>query len=144
MAIGLLVGALLTEGALLVPYWRSLPAEAFSALHQGFGPRLYGYFAPLTIISSVLTFTTAAVCMAWPDAGSGYTLGASVCMALVLVTYTLYFKHANARFAQGGLSPEELRAELARWAMWHWGRVGFGVVGFAAAILAVGADASTR
>jgi hypothetical protein len=42
--LGLFVGALLAEGALFVPYWKTLKAEAFFSLHKEYGPRLYRFF----------------------------------------------------------------------------------------------------
>lgn len=41
--LGLLVGAL------LIPYWKSLPGETFISLHKEYGPRLFRFFLPLTI-----------------------------------------------------------------------------------------------
>jgi hypothetical protein len=48
-SLGLLAGALLAEDRLLLPYWRTLSAEAFYALHPTFEPMLYRFFAPLTM-----------------------------------------------------------------------------------------------
>lgn len=58
--LGLLAGALLLEGALLVPYWRTLSAQAFYDLHPVYGPKLFRFFAPLTTAGPALA-TVAAV-----------------------------------------------------------------------------------
>lgn len=41
VSLGLLAGALLAEDRLLVPYWRTVSAETFYALHPTYGPLLY-------------------------------------------------------------------------------------------------------
>ena len=61
-SIGLLVGALLAEGAIFIPYWKSLPADTLYSLHNEYGPRLYHFFAPLTIIPSLQSFAAAGFC----------------------------------------------------------------------------------
>jgi Domain of unknown function (DUF1772) len=140
-SIGLLVGALLAEGAIFVPYGRSLPAEAFYSLHKEYGPRLYRFFAPLTIFPAFLSVAAAALSLLTADAGRWPTLVASVLFMCVLATYAGYFKHANARLASATLSANELSLELARWESWHWVRVVLGVFSFGAALLGLGAHA---
>src|SRR6185295_16418835 len=136
-AIGILVGALLAEGALFIPYWRSLPAETFYSLHTVYGPRLYRFFAPLTILPSVLTIAAAIVCLWAFDPGRWATLISSVLFLAVVGTYGVYFRNANARLAKQSLSPEELSDELRRWAVWHWTRVVLGLLAFGAALVGV-------
>ncbi len=53
MALGLFTGSLLTEGMILVPYWKRMPASEFIKLHGTLGPQLFRYFAPLTTIAVV-------------------------------------------------------------------------------------------
>jgi hypothetical protein len=136
-AIGLLVGALLAEGSLLVPYWRSLPSETFYALHKDYGPRLYRFFAPLTIAPTVLIVAAAGAGLWTSDSGRWPTLAASILYLSVVGTYVGYFRHANARLAAASLSASELSAELARWARWHWVRVVLGMLAFATALVGV-------
>ena len=52
-SLGTFFGAMLTEGLVLVPYWRSLPAEAFSSWYGANDKRLLGFFGPLTWIAGV-------------------------------------------------------------------------------------------
>jgi Domain of unknown function (DUF1772) len=140
-SIGLLVGALLAEGAIFIPYWRSLPAETFYSLHKEYGPRLYRFFAPLTIVPSFLSVAAAALSLLTADAGRWPTLVACVLFMCVLATYGGYFKRANARLASATLSGNELAQELARWESWHWVRVVLGVFSFGAALLGLGVHA---
>lgn len=137
-ALGLFVGALLAEGALFVPYWRTLPAETFYALHKEYGPRLYRFFAPLTIAATMLSVLAAVVSAMTTQPGREFTMLAGALAAAMIVIYLLYFKTANARFAAASLNAEELAAELARWARWHWARVVIGIVAFTASLLGLG------
>ena len=136
-ALGLLVGALLAEGALFVPYWRSLRSDRFYSLHKEYGPRLYRFFAPLTIAPALLLVAAAGVSVWTTDAGRWATLAASVLFLLVVATYGVYFKHANARFSTASLSSQDLAVELARWERWQWARVVLGIAAFGAALLGV-------
>ena len=140
-SIGLLVGALLAEGAIFIPFWRSLPTDTFYSLHKEYGPRLFHFFAPLTIIPSFLSFAAAGFCFWKADSGRGPTLVACALFICVLTTYAGYFKHANARLATATLSASDLSLELARWEYWHWVRVILGFFSFGAALLGIGMHA---
>ncbi|WP_438041706.1 hypothetical protein [Sorangium sp. So ce128] len=61
--LGLLAGALWAEGALLVPYWKTLKAEEFYRLHPQYAPRLFRFFAPITAITPAAAFVAAV--FAW-------------------------------------------------------------------------------
>ncbi len=135
--LGLFVGALLAEGALFVPYWRTLPAEQFFALHKTYGPRLYRFFAPLTIAATMSAVVSVVACALANDPGRWPAFVAGVLSASMVVLYFLYFKRANASFAAAALSADELSTELARWATWHWVRVVIGVAAFGAALIGV-------
>ena len=74
--LGLFVGALLAEGALLVPYWRTLPAAEFFALYKEYKPRLYRFFEPLTIAATSLAVITAVACLMTAHPGSWLALAA--------------------------------------------------------------------
>lgn len=136
-ALGLLVGALLAEAFLLVPVWRSMPADVFFAAHADYGLRLYRFFAPLTIVATVGASAAAVASLgtSWP--GRWPTVAAGVLTLAMLVLYVGYFRAANERFAQGRMTAEELSRELTRWASWHRVRVGLGLVAFGAALLGV-------
>jgi hypothetical protein len=134
---GLFIGALLAEGALLVPYWRSLPPSEFFALHGAFGPRLFRFFAPLTTAASLLAITAAAVSLLAESPGRWASLASAGLAASLVAIYFLYFRRANAGFATASPGPAGLSAELTRWARWHWARVGLGLGGFACSLVAL-------
>lgn len=54
LLLGLLVGSLLTEAMILVPYWRTMDAKESLRLHSTMGPKLYSYFAPLTVAATIV------------------------------------------------------------------------------------------
>ncbi|AUX32045.1 MULTISPECIES: DUF1772 domain-containing protein [Sorangium] len=134
---GLFIGALLAEGALLVPYWRSLPPAEFFALHGAFGPRLYRFFAPLTTAASLFAVAAAAVSLLASSPSRWASLLSAGLAASLVAVYFLYFRRANAGFAAASPGPSGLAAELSRWARWHWVRVGLGLFGFAFSLLAL-------
>jgi len=136
-AIGLLLGALLTEGCLFVSYWRSLPADKFYSLYKELHPRLYRYFTPITVAPLVLSLAAGISCVALSDAGGWpivIAFGLCLCAA---ATHELYFKRANTQFAKAVLAPDALAAELKRWAVWHWIRTGLAVLAFGAALVSL-------
>jgi hypothetical protein len=102
--LGLFVGALLAEGALFVPYWKTLKAEVFFSLHKEYGPRLYRFFAPLTISATFLAVVTAVVCVATQQNGRWATAVAGILGTTMIGIYFLYFQTANAKFAVGQIS----------------------------------------
>ncbi len=135
--LGLFVGALLTEAVVLVPMWRALKAQEFFALHAAHAHRLYAFFAPLTVCAVMLAVSAAIASVA---KSQQYVSAAVVAAALALVmlaTYPLYFRRANASFAEASIAPEALPAELARWALWHWFRTVVGLAALASSLLAL-------
>lgn len=113
--IGLYAGSLLTEGTILVPYWRRMSPEDFFSKHGEMGPSLFKYFAPLTTAAVALSVLAAVL------AGGRHIIAAGLCVS-ALIIFFLYFKKANASFADHSLADEDLKDELKRWAAWHWTR----------------------
>ena len=111
--IGLYAGSLLTEGVILVPYWRRMTPEDFFSKHSEMGPSLFKYFAPLTTLAVGLSILTAIL------EGGRHTIAAGLCI-LALIIFFLYFKKANASFADHSLANEHLKKELEKWSAWHW------------------------
>jgi hypothetical protein len=137
--LGLLVGALLAEGALFVPYWKTLEAEKFLKLHKEYGPRLYKFFAPLTIAATNLAVVMAVVSVVTAQNGRWATAIAGIFAASMVGIYFVYFKNANESFAVGKISADELKAELNRWEKWHWLRVVVGILALTAALFGLAA-----
>ncbi|MEL6729298.1 MAG: DUF1772 domain-containing protein [Pseudomonadota bacterium] len=133
--LGLLAGALLTEGMILVPYWRKMDPAEFFRLHGDMGPSLFRYFAPLTtaavlfaVLAAIMTLTSPTLSYARLIAGGG--------AMLTLMIFFIYFKTANQSFADQSLSHDALKPELTRWATWHWIRTAIIFTAFACAVVA--------
>ena len=58
-SLGIFVGAMLTEGLVLLPYWRSLPADAFYSWYGANDKRLLGFFGPLTWLAALPALAAA-------------------------------------------------------------------------------------
>ena len=135
-SLGIFFGAMLTEGLVLVPYWRSLPAEAFYSWYAANDKRLLGFFGPLTWLAALSALAAAVVSLWTAHPGRWYAAVTAACLLVVVSMFFVYFEQANAAFSAGGMPANELRAELDRWAAWHWVRSALSLVALSAAILA--------
>jgi hypothetical protein len=135
--LALFVGALLTEAIVLVPMWRTLQPQEFFTLHAAHAHRLYKFFAPLTASATVLAVIAAVTSLASGHSGRVPSVVAAALALVILSTYFLYFRRANASFAEASITHEKLPAELARWAAWHWFRTAIGLVALASTLLAL-------
>jgi Domain of unknown function (DUF1772) len=134
--LGLFAGSLLTEALLLVPFFRSLHVDEFYRLHDDFGPRLYRYYAPLTISATVLPLAAAAgITLVDPAKSSLAWLAAALSLA-IMSTYFFYFRRANQSFAEKRLSEAELGLELTRWSGVHNFRTALAMGAFVVSIIA--------
>jgi hypothetical protein len=132
---------LLAEGAVLVPYWRSLESEEFLRWYKQNAARLFRFFGPLEVIAALLAFAAAGAATLHGSPGSGSLwLGAFFALA-VLAMFPVYFRSVNESFATGAVAPADVPAQLRRWASWHWARTFLGILSFAAALLALQARA---
>ncbi|MBC8115645.1 MAG: DUF1772 domain-containing protein [Candidatus Saccharimonas sp.] len=136
-SLALFVGALLTEALVLVPMWRTLAPHDFFTLHAAHAHRLYAFFAPLTVSATLLSVVAAVTSVATDRRQTPASVVAALLALVILSTYGLYFRRANASFAEASITPEALPAELARWASWHWFRTTIGLAALAAALLAL-------
>ena len=141
VGLGLLAGALLTEAVVLVPYWRSIPNQAFSRLHDGVAPRLYAYFAPLTIAAVLVAITSGAFATrSRPMAAADWLTIASAALAISLLGfYRWYFERANRALPELARleDPAKLATELRRWQSIHTIRTGVCLASFLCAALAL-------
>jgi hypothetical protein len=136
-SLGLFVGAMLTEGFILVPYWRSLPPGEFFRWYAANDQRLLGFFGPLTSLAALLA-VAAALASLWEGHPSRWpALVAAVCSVVVVSTFVLYFRRVNASFAAATIRAEDLSAELGRFSSWHWVRTGLSFAAFVAALLSL-------
>ncbi|HXC50178.1 MAG TPA: DUF1772 domain-containing protein [Candidatus Limnocylindrales bacterium] len=132
--LGIYTGAMLTEGFLNVPYWRSLPPSEFFSWYAANDRRLIGYFRPLTSITALVAIA-AAITLWWTNhpARVGATISA-VLMALMIVMFFAIFRAINESFAHASISPAELPDALERWGRWHEVRIVLSVVALGASL----------
>ena len=117
--LGAFVGAMLAEGALLVPYWRSLPAPAFFAWYGANDKRLLAFFAPLTTVTALCTAAGALAAFAAGHPGRWLAALGVALVATAAAMFPLYFQGVNARFSAAAIAADDLPAALASWATWH-------------------------
>ena len=129
LALGLAAGAVLAEGAVLVPWWRSLPPEAFLTWYAANASRLFWFFGTLEMVSAALVVAAALLVR------SRLFVAAALLTAGVLAVFPLYFQGVNAGFEAATIAPADVAAELGRWARWHWLRTGMAIAAFAAAVV---------
>jgi hypothetical protein len=140
-ALGLAAGAMLAEGAVLVPWWRSLPAESFLRWYADNGARLFAFFGPLEIASAGLAVAAGVLYGRERRGARRFFVCAAVLAVAVLGLFPVYFQEVNASFETGSIPLDRVPGELARWAVWHWGRTAIGLAAFASAVLGVRAAA---
>jgi hypothetical protein len=131
LALGLAAGAVLAEGAVLVPWWRSQPPEAFLAWYAAHASRLFTFFGTLEMVAAALILL-AAILVRSPS-----FVAAALLTVGVLLVFPLYFQDVNASFEKATIAPADVPAELGRWAEWHWTRTVLAIAAFAAAVLGV-------
>lgn len=128
--LGIFLGAQITEAVLFVPHWKALSADDFFELHKTYGKKIYQFFAPLTIVATLLPLIT--VTYSFINQSDNPILFGLMGFSTVAFfsTYFLYFKKANKSFAERSLTNEELPNELNRWGNWHSGRICFELIAF--------------
>src|SRR5438552_1912697 len=136
LALGLSAGALVAEGAVLVPFWRSLQPESFLAWYRQHAMLLLRFFGPLEIVAASLAVVAALVSWLGDEPASGLLAISAVLAVLVLAMFPLYFQRANASFVGATIATTEVGVELRRWSIWHWVRVVLAIAAFAVAVVA--------
>lgn len=121
--LGIFTGAQIAEGILFIPYWKSLTPKMFFLLHKTYGPKIYRFFAPLTIAATLIPIGTAIYSLAINSHGKLFSALMGVFTLLFFATYFMYFKKANKSFEEATLTDEELPVELEKWDKWHWARI---------------------
>ena len=121
--LGIFAGAQIAEGVLFVPYWKSMEPAAFYKEHKSFGPKIYKFFAPLTIAATIIPIGTTIYAVLMDAQGKVEILLTGFFTLLFFATFFMYFKKANQSFANASLNDKELPLELIRWGKWHWTRI---------------------
>jgi len=117
------IGAQITEGALLIPYWQSLSPSVFYSYYNEFGTTIGKFYTVLTIIAALIPIVLAIHCKFTNSAGLKFALLSSLFAVLFVASFYVYFKSTNESFFQSAFDDEMLKAELVVYGKWHWGRV---------------------
>jgi hypothetical protein len=133
--LGIFLGAQICEGALLVPHWKSMNPTDFFEMHKTYGKKIYRFFAPLTIVSTIIPIITAIYSVVYALEGSIFSLLMGGFTLLFFSTYFIFFKEANKRFAEASIPYQELPMALNSWGKWHWGRVVLEFIAFIFSLL---------
>lgn len=136
------VGSQITEGCLLLPYWKTLPAADFYGYYAVFGPGIGKFYTILTILAALIPLFIGTYCFIKKSPAFKYALLSVVFTIAFVAFFYIYFKGANEQFLQGTLAGPELKSELKVWGNWHWVRVGIEVL--ATIFLALSLNVLTR
>ena len=134
LATGLSAGALLAEACVLVPMWRRQESAAFLSWYGAHAALLLRFFGPLEVVAAATSAVAAALAVGIGAAGGVLACLAATGNVLVLASFPLYFRNANARFASGDMSAEDVRRSLAAWSAWHWGRTAVAILAFSLSV----------
>lgn len=141
-ALGVFAGGMLTEGFVLVPYWRSLAAPEFFAWYAANDERLLGFFGPLTTVAAVAAMLAALVAMLTGAPGRWFALLAALLVLAAVAMFPLYFQGANASFSAASIAAADLPAELARWDAWHRVRIAISALALVASLMSLASSKS--
>ncbi len=136
-ALGIFAGAMLTEGGVLVPFWRSLAPADFLRWYAANAGRLLAFFSPVTSVSAVVALLAALGSLWEGHPGRWWGLAAAALALATVASFFVYFEHANTRFEKATIAVEAVPAELARWSAWHGARTVLSLAALAASLMAV-------
>lgn len=133
---GIFVGSQITEGALLVPYWKTLSSAEFYAYYAMFGPTIGRFYTVLTITAVLIPVSISIYCFFNQSHALTHALVSSFFTFLCLSLFYVYFKEANQQFYESSFTAMKLKSALETWENWHWLRVFFEILSLIFLILA--------
>lgn len=128
VVFAIFLGSQITEGVLLVPYWKSLTAQEFYAYYAKFGPLIGRFYTILTIIAALIPIAVSVRFVVKKHEGAVYAVLSSFFAILFILCFYIYFKGVNEKFYQSFYSEKDLSLELVKWSYWHWSRIGIEIV----------------
>lgn len=131
------VGSQITEGFLLVPYWKSLSSNNFYSYYNEFGPSIGKFYTILTIVAALIPVSISIYCKSINSSGFKYALTSAFFALLFVSSFYIYFKGANELFYQSALNDIELKNELITWTYWHWARISIECISLAFLIMSI-------
>lgn len=98
---------------------------------------MLSFYGPLQSASAVLAVAAAITSVSAGTSGRHLLVLAAILAIGVFAPYVLYFQSANASFAALTIASDDVPAELARYALWQWVRIGLGSSAFLSSLLAL-------
>ncbi len=117
------LGSQITEGALLVPYWKTLSAPEFYHYYFEFGKTIGSFYTVLTLIAALIPVFVCMYCYLKKSAGLRYSIIATFFTFSFIAVFYIYFKGVNQQFYNATFNAIQLKSELNTWGNWHWFRV---------------------
>jgi hypothetical protein len=134
--LGLTAGALVAEGAILVPFWRSLSPASFLGWYKQHAAILQKFFGTLEVAAAVVTIFATVLSWVSHDPSARLMIVSALLVVAVLAVFPIYFQQVNTSFAAATIALDRVPAELRRWSSWHWARTLIAVTAFIAAFAA--------
>ncbi|CAL2086151.1 hypothetical protein [Tenacibaculum sp. 190524A02b] len=119
------LGSQITEGCLLVPYWKTLSKTEFYNYYTAFGPIIGQFYSVLTIIAVLIPLSMSIYCFFNKSQALKYAVISTFFSVLVITLFYVYFKETNKQFYKAVFNADQLKSVLNTWANWHWIRVTF-------------------
>lgn len=117
------LGSQITEGCLLVPYWKTLSTTEFYAYYSQFGLIIGRFYTTLTVIAALIPIGISIYCFYIKSKALTYSLISSFFTFLCMALFYIYFNGINQQFFDANLDAYQLKAELEIWEYLHWMRV---------------------
>ena len=119
------IGSQITEGVLLLPYWKTLSAVEFYSYYTKFGPTIGKFYSTLTIIAVLIPLGACIYCFFKKSSVLKYSIVSTFFAFLVIIVFYVYFKDTNHQFYVAAFNDEQLKLVLQTWGQWHWLRIVF-------------------
>ena len=133
--LGFFLGTQITEAILIVPYWKSLAPNDFFQLHKIYGKKIHRFYAPITIVATVIPLTTSLYIIQTSNTMQWIAFCMGIFTLAFFSTYFLYFKKANKSFANRNINDNQLLYSLKEWEHWHWIRIVFETISFVCSLI---------
>lgn len=129
------LGSQITEGLLLVPYWKSLSKTEFYEYYSEFGQPIGRFYTILTIIATMIPISISVYCFFNKLRALKYSTISSLFAILVIVIFYIYFKDTNQQFYDASFDTDRLKSALKCWEFMHWLRVLFEIISLISLII---------
>jgi len=117
------LGSQITEGFLLVPYWKSLSNSSFYEYYSKFGPIIGRFYTILTIIAVLIPSSINIYCFFKKSRALKYSVISSLFALLIIALFYIYFNDINQQFYNAAFEVNEQKQVLKTWEYIHWIRV---------------------